>query len=277
MAQATGWRAAYRVPNTLLSDTEESVVGTSWHQDATSFLADMVREVARRRTATWGVCNQIALLGLQHENGTAYDPRPDVMVLARPLRSGRMSSITLAEAGVPHFVAEVASRSTVGHDRGDKRHAYEAIGVPAYVVFDPDGDLLPDVLRGWRLEGGVYAPWRAEADGWWHSASLELALEATQPFLGVRDRDGQRIALPSAVRAHAERLERERAEEARLRIVAEQARLDMEERLTVAEQARLEAEQARLEAEQARAEEARQRAELEEQLRRLHARDDGLG
>lgn len=241
MAQATSWRTAYRVPDTLLSDTEESVVGTAWHQDATSFLVDMLREAARRRGATWGVCNQIALQGLTHENGTAYDPRPDVMVLTRPLRSGRMSSITLEEAGVPLFVAEVASRSTVSNDRGDKRHAYEAIGVPEYVVFDPDGDLLPDVLRAWRLEGGVYTPWRAEADGWWHSASLEIALEATRPFLGVRDRDGQRIALPSAVRARAQQLEQERAEEARLRVVAEQER----------------------------AEEARQRAELEEQLRRL--------
>jgi len=293
MAQATSWRTTYRVPNTLLSDTEESVVGTSWHQDATSFLVDMLREAAERHGADWGVCNQIALLGLQHENGTAYayDPRPDVMVLTRPLRSGRMSSITLEEAGVPLFVAEVASRSTVGHDRGDKRHAYEAIGVPEYVVFDPDGDLLPDVLRAWRLEGGVYAPWRAASDGWWHSASLAIALEATRPFLGVRDRDGQRIALPSAVRARAQQLERERAEEARLRIVAEQARLDMEARLAAAEQARAEearlrivAEQARLDmearlaaAEQARAEEARQRIELEEQLRRLHARDDGSG
>ncbi len=262
MAQATSWRTTYRVPNTLLSDTEESVVGTSWHQDATSFLVDMLREAARRRGADWGVCNQIALLGLRHENGTAYDPRPDVMVLARPLRSGRMSSITLAEAGTPLFVAEVASRSTVGNDRGDKRHAYEAIGVPEYVVFDPDGDLLPDVLRAWRLEGGVYTPWQAAPDGWWHSASLEIALEATRPFLGVRDRDGQRIALPSAVRARAQQLERERAEQARLRIVAEQARLDMEERLALAEQARLEAEQAR-------AEEARQRVELEDQLRLL--------
>ncbi len=152
--------------------------------------------------------------------------------------------------------------TTAAAEGGDKRHAYEAIGVTEYVVFDPDGDLLPDVLRAWRLEGGVYVPWQAAPDGWWHSASLEIALEATRPFLGVRDRDGQRIALPSAVRARAQQLERERAEQARLRIVAEQARLDMEERLALAEQARLEAEQAR-------AEEARQRVELEDQLRLL--------
>ncbi len=255
MAQATTWTTAYRVPGTLTSDTEESVVGTLWHQDATSFLVEMLREVARRRGATWGVCNQIALQGLEHEDGTDYDPRPDVMVLARPLPSGDMSSITIEEAGVPLFVAEVASRSTVGNDRGDKRHAYAAIGVPEYVAFDPDGHLLPTPVEAWRLEGGVYAPWRAEADGWWRSASLEVSLEATRPFLGVRDRDGRRIPWPSAVQAHAERLERERLE-------AERARLDMEERLAAVERARLEAERAR-------ADEARRRTELEEQLREL--------
>ncbi len=275
MAQATGWRTAYRVPNWLLSDTEESVVGTLWHQDAISFLVEMVRDVAERRGATWGVCNTIALQGLEHEDGTDYDPRPDVMVLTQPLRSGSMSSIHIEEAGTPLFVAEVASRSTVGNDRGDKRHAYEAIGVPEYVVFDPDGDLIPSVIRAWRLEGGVYVPWRAEADSWWHSASLEVAFEATRPFLGVRDRDGQRIPLPSAVRARAERLERERVEETRRLAAAEQARLAAEQARLAAEQARLAAEQARLAAEQARADEARRRAELEEQLRRLSARDDG--
>ena len=32
----------------------------------------MLEEVARRRGATWGVCNQIALLGLQHEDGHSH-------------------------------------------------------------------------------------------------------------------------------------------------------------------------------------------------------------
>ncbi len=229
MAQATTWTTAYRVPNTLLSDTEESVVGTLWHQDATSFLVEMLREVAERRGVTWGVCNQIALLGLQHENGTAYDPRPDVMILARPLRSGRMSSITFAEAGVPLFVAEVASRSTVGNDQGDKRHAYAAIGVPEYVVFDPDGDLLPDVLRVWRLEGGVYAPWRPEDDGAWYSASLDVSFQATRPFLGVRDRDGRQIALPRVVRERLGETEQRLAQETRRRAELEEQLLRLRE------------------------------------------------
>jgi len=255
MAQATGWRTTYRVPNTLLSDTEESVVGTQWHQNATGFLEDMLVEAARRHGEAWGVCNQIALVGLQHEDETAYDPRPDVMVLARPLPSGNDSSIHLDDAGVPLFVMEVASRSTGRNDIGDKRHAYEAIGIPEYIVFDPHGDVLRGSLRAWRLQSGAYVPWQADTDGWWYSQSLGISFQPTQPFLTVRDRTGQLIGLSRQVRERVEYLEH---------------------RLDEAEQGRAEAEQARAEAEQARAEEARRRAEIEAQLRQLRE-DEGRG
>jgi Uma2 family endonuclease len=224
MARATTWVTPYRVPDTLRSDTEESVVGTQWHQNAISALTDMLEEVARRRGASWGLCNQIALLGLQHEDGTPYNPRPDVMVLAQPLPSGHMSSISLSQAGVPLFIAEIASNSTLGNDVGDKRLAYAAIGVPEYVVFDPDGDLLPLPLFGWRLQAGVYVPWKPEADGSWHSTSLAVAFQPTRPFLGVRDRDGRQIELPRTVRERAEHLEQ------RLSAV-EQQRAELEEQL----------------------------------------------
>ena len=246
MTQATMWRTTYRVPDTLLSDTEESVLGTQWHQSAIAALADMIEEVARRRGAAWGVCNQIALVGLQHEDGTAYDPHPDIMVLDRPLPSGDIASISVAEAGVPLFVMEVASKSTGRNDTGDKRRAYEAIGVPEYIVFDPDGSVLRMPLRAWRLHSGVYAPWAPDADGWWHSASLAISFQATQPFMTVRDRSGQLIGLSRQVRQQAEQLE---------------------QRLNAAEQARVTAEQARVV-------QAQQIAELEEQVRLLRAQHD---
>jgi len=158
------------------------------------------------------------------------------MVLDRPLPSGDLASISLADAGVPLFVMEVASKSTGRNDTGDKRRAYEAIGVPEYIVFDPDGGVLRTPLRAWRLQFGVYAPWAPDPDGWWHSASLAISFQATQPFMTVRDRNGQLIGLSRQVRQHAERLE---------------------QRLN--------------EAEQARVEQAQQIAELEEQVRRLRA------
>ena len=224
MVQASTWAMPYRVPDTLHSDTEESVVGTQWHQNAISALSDMLEEVARRRGATWGVCNQIALLGLQHEDGTPYNPRPDVMVLAQPLPSGHMSSISLSEAGVPLFIAEIASDSTVGNDVGAKRLAYVAIGVPEYIVFDPDGDLFSPPLLAWRLQAGGYVPWKPDADGSWCSASLDVAFEPTQPYLGMRDRDGRPIELPRTVRERAEHLEQQLSE-------VEQRRAELEEQL----------------------------------------------
>jgi hypothetical protein len=50
-------------------------------------------------------------------------------------------------------------------------------------------------------------PWKPEADGSWHSASLAVAFQPTQPYLEVRDRDGRQIELPRTVRERAENLE----------------------------------------------------------------------
>jgi hypothetical protein len=53
MVQATTWATPSRVLDTLRSDTEESLVGTQWDQDAMSALTDMLEDVARRQGATW--------------------------------------------------------------------------------------------------------------------------------------------------------------------------------------------------------------------------------
>lgn len=240
MVQTTTWATTYRVPNTLPSDTEESVVGTQWHQDARYQLTDMLRDVADRRGAIWGVCEDISLIGLQHEDGTDYDPKPDVMVLRQPLPRGSMASVRLDRVGVPLFIAEMASDSTKENDLGDKRAAYAAIGVSEYIVFDPDGDLLSAPLLAWRLEGGVYVHWHPAADGWWHSQALEVSFQPGHPYIEVRDRDGVVLAPTGTIRRQARELERERA---RLK--------------------------------QQLAEEARVRAALEETIRRLSGQPDG--
>lgn len=222
MVQTATWSTTYRVPNTLASDTEESVAGTQWHQEASWQLADMLRDVAARRGATWGVCEWIALIGLRYEDGTSYDPKPDVMVLRQPLSSGSLASVRLDQVGAPLFIAEMASDSTKSNDQGDKKRAYAAIGVAEYMVFDPDGSLLPEPLMAWRLRDGIYAPWAPGADGWWHSTVLDVAFQPGRPFVRVRDRDGMELAPSSAVRQQARELQQRLAEE-------ERARADLEE------------------------------------------------
>lgn len=217
MAPTATWATRYHVPNTLASDTEESVVGTQWHQDARDQLTDMLRDVADRRGASWGVCEELTLIGLQHEDGTDYDPKPDVMVLRQPLPRGSIASVRLDQVGAPLFIAEVASDSTKGNDQGDKRAAYEAVGVPEYIVFDPDGDLLSAPLLAWRLDGAAYVPWRPAADGWWHSHVLDVSFQPGHPYVGVRDRDGAVLAPSGVVRRHVRALEQQLAEEAHVR------------------------------------------------------------
>ena len=70
----------------------------------------------------------------------------------------------------PVLVVEISSPSTRRIDRGTKRLAFEAAGVPAYWLVDPDEPSLT-VLH---LEGGTYVE-RAHARG-------DGAYEATQPF-----------------------------------------------------------------------------------------------
>ncbi len=249
MVRTATWATTYRVPNTLASDTEESVVGTQWHQDARDQLTDMLRDIADRRGAPWGVCEEITLIGLRHEDGSDYDPKPDVMVLRQPLPRGSVASVRLDRVGAPLFIAEVASDSTKGNDQGDKRAAYAAVGVPEYMVFDPDGDLLSAPLLAWRLEGVTYVPWQAAADGWWHSRTLDVSFRPGHPYMDVRDRDGVALAPSGVVRRQARALERRVHEEAR-------ARATLEQQL---------------------AEEARARAALEEMVRRLSEQHGGSG
>ena len=217
MVQTATWTTAYRVPNTLPSDTEESIVGTQWHQEASSQLADMLRDVADRRGASWGVCEWITLIGLQHEDGTDYDPKPDVMVLRQPLASGSLASVRIDRAGAPLFIAEIASDSTKANDQGDKRTAYAAVGVLEYVVFDPAGGLLSAPLLAWRLDGAAYVPWQPAADGWWHSRVLDVSFQPGRPYISVRDHDGVVLAPSGAVRRQARALEQQLAEAARER------------------------------------------------------------
>jgi Uma2 family endonuclease len=227
----------YRVPNWLPQDTEESIPDTEWHQEAAGAIADVLREAAFRNHLSWGVCEEIALHGLRYEDGGPYDPRPDVMVLAQPLPSGGLAAVSVAEVGAPLLIVEVASRSTAAHDIGEKRHAYAAIGVAEYLVFDPDGGLLPAPLMAWRLGGAGYVPWGSEPDGWWRSEALGVGFRPQLRHLEVRDQEGERIELSHEVRMRARHLEQERGE--------------LERQL---------------------ADEARRRTELEEEIRRLRAR-----
>ena len=52
-----------------------------------------------------------------------------------------------------------------------KPNAYARAGIPEYLVFDPTGDLIAELIKAWRIGSqGYYEPWLPAADGRWHSA-----------------------------------------------------------------------------------------------------------
>ena len=72
---------------------------------------------------------------------------PDLMVVCDPAKKSARGI-----EGAPDLVVEILSPSTGGRDWSIKRWAYEAAGVPEYLIVDPDEQL--GVLL--RLEGGRF-------------------------------------------------------------------------------------------------------------------------
>jgi hypothetical protein len=152
-------------------------------------------------------------------------------------------------------VIEFTSKGSRREDQGDKRGIYEELGVLEYFLFDPTGDWLDPILKGFRLEEGAFvpmAPPRREGEllvlG---SEVLGLELLGREGDLRLRDpRTGELLPVR---REYAARLEeaRRRAEAERERAEAERRRADAERR--------------------GREEEARRAAAAEADLARLRA------
>ncbi len=276
-------------PNGLPDDTEESVLGAEWHQEAIGTLAWSLRVAADRADASWDVTETLGLDGLSHLDGSSYTPRPDVMVLPTALPSKGDASTALAQGGTPLFVAEVASPSTVANDREGKRATYAGAGIAEYLIFDPSGERLGRrglMVEAWRLPragAGRYERWEPEEDGAWRSAALGVRFHVTGLFLLVEDHRGALIPhIVAAMREREEALhlyqlsqkERDEALQAIEVVQRERDRLVQDHFSAIRERdseriARLQAEQERQQAEQERQRDQERIHALEETLRLL--------
>jgi Uma2 family endonuclease len=92
-------------------DTEEMLVGSSFHQDAIVGIFDSLRVVRDRRQLPWFVGNQLKLLIPRDSGMPAAQPSPDIVVHLTLGPTGRYS-IDVHVDGPPAFAAEVLSPST---------------------------------------------------------------------------------------------------------------------------------------------------------------------
>ena len=118
---------------------------------------------------------------------------PDVLVAFGLGAHDRSTYLVWQEGKPPDWVLEVASPSTAARDLDAKRHAYAAMAVPEYWLFDPQGDLFPPGtprLQGLTLVRGEYEPLAARLTGGARtirSRALGLDLRAEGKLIRFRD------------------------------------------------------------------------------------------
>jgi hypothetical protein len=127
---------------------------------------------------------------------------------------------------LPDVAVEIVSNREGGEDT-DKLREYARIGVPYYVIFDPQDLLGGGVLRVWQLQGRTYEPlskpWFFKEVGLgidlWHGRFEDVELT----WLRWCDRDGHVIPTGAERASQAEQREQEAKRE------AAQARQELEQ------------------------------------------------
>lgn len=199
-------------------DTEESVMGTHLHQRAIILAYGTLRDYADALgtpgAPAWYVSTQETVIVDLPLRRRRWQPKPDVWVVPEISAHEGTSYDTRKHGPMPSFILEVASESTWRDDVDEKSVLYDVTGVKEYLVFDPTGEFLPEVIRGWhRMEGGPWEPWagttRADGIAVWESRVLGLTLRGEGPLL--RFEHPERGLLPLWSEAQALRQAQERA------------------------------------------------------------------
>jgi hypothetical protein len=252
-------------------DTEESVLGTNLHQWTIGALKAGLNEVAGALALDggewpWHALMQATITGWRHADDRRYTTLPDVYVYRQAIDL-RRPSLSLERDGPPLMIVEVLSPTTYQADldleRG-KGYSYARGGVREYLTLDPTdafADYRAEQGRAWRLEHGVYRPWRPERPGCWRSEQLGVVIALEGAMVAVYGPDGRRQLREGEVTRELARRDEQLA-----RRDEELARRDEE---LAREIARREAEHSARE--RAEAELAQMRAELERLQRERNA------
>lgn len=206
----------------LADDTEESLLGSTIHQDAIVAAQDSLRRHSRRQGLSWYVGNQLTMIIPREGGRPPYQPVPDLLVHTT-LGDPRPQSLAVAQVGPPALVLEVASPSTArAHDVDTinpraKPQVYAACGIAEYLVFDALGEILGEQVRAWHLDpaaigpGRRYVRWLPDERGHWVSANLGVSFAPQGLLLRVYDAAGRLIQYSAELDGEIEARDRELA------------------------------------------------------------------
>lgn len=138
---------------------------------------------------------------------------------------------------VPDVVIEIVSNREGGEDT-DKLLAYARIGIPYYLIFDPEDHLRQGVLRIYRLQGRVRKRYQLVEDPWLEEVDLGVRLwegeyaGITGVWLRWYDRSGDLVPLGAELARQLDEekrraeLERQRADDLQRQLDELRRRLD---------------------------------------------------
>lgn len=180
-------------------DTEESVMGTEFHQMTITNLRIGINGIAHLRQETgqslpWQALSQTILSGFRRSDGSTYRTLPDVFVYTHFI-DPTLPSVSMLRHGPPALIIEVLSESTWDVDLNlelGKGHSYARAGIHEYLVMDPLSMFMPEQVRAWRLEGERYRPWEPDASGRWVSREIGAAFGMEGLLASVYTPEGQR-------------------------------------------------------------------------------------
>jgi Uma2 family endonuclease len=216
----------------LLEDDEEDspwmVMGDLQFWSASGF-AHSLRNYAREQGLAWYVASMLPIRYEWPNSSSKKQLSPDTFVSF--VQDRIRTSYDLEEEGMfPPFVLEVVSPSSTARDQGDKRRAYDLLGVSEYALFTPREN-APSTLEGYlRDESGQLVRWEPDADGRLWSAVLGLYLVIQGANVQAQTPDGRLLLTPEQAEAARRRAERAQhdAEAARQRAEEEAERLRRE-------------------------------------------------
>lgn len=192
-------------------DSEESVVGSEFHQRVIDGARDGLDMASIASAIAWWVQSQIAIGGFRRPDGTPYTMLPDVFVHPRPNphpRSGEV--LTFAEIGVPLLVIEVLSETTWRQDLDERRGkpwSYAQAGVAELLLVDFNRRYMPEPVRALRLTDGRWTPWPQSNEGRWESEALGVSFAFDDPYLRVYDAEDRLKPLPHEAEAQLQNRE----------------------------------------------------------------------
>ena len=224
---------------------------TTLHFDARASASEVLRRYFKDQGKTVFVASDLHTL---YPGERAF--YPDLLVVFDAANHHRRSWNVLREGKGLDFVLEILSRETKRNDRVEKLNLYARVGIPEYIIFDPDALKL----RGYRLVKNIYQE-MAQRDGYCFSNVLGLQVRVDGDKIRLSVPEGLEIPFADELTARLnEKIGRKD------KLIADYAR-----ELKVLEQT-AETERERAKTEEQRAEEEKRRAdEAEEEIKRLRA------